>query len=80
MENEYAGTVIAVEYPARCFHNLAVTRMAHLWQTGTALWKLCKLRHMLEDSLNEPPRCLRIVYGNIVGNGVDVLQRWFCPD
>ncbi len=80
VKDEDCLAIEAVENATLCLDNLAVTRLAHLRRTGTALGLLHKLLDVLKNSLNQTPRGLRVIESYVIGNGIEVMESRFSPN
>lgn len=79
MQDEDAPAVISIENPARRLDDLPVAPAAQLRGPGTALRMLGKHGDVTKDGANQPARCLRVVERDMVGNGVEIVERGLGP-
>lgn len=80
MENEDSLAIVAVKYSARWFDNLPIPRLSKLRRTRTTLRLLNELFDVAENSLNQLPRCLGFVEGDVISDGVEVIESRVSPD
>ena len=80
MKNECFCPVETVQDPARRLHDLPVAGALQLRDTWAAFRVRFQLLDMPEDPLHQCRRCKGILDGNIVGDGVQVVERRFSLD
>ncbi len=80
MEDNNAPAVITIENPTRRLDNLPVTPPAKFLRLGAAFRVFHKHGNMPKDSLDQPARRLRIIECDVVGNGIEIVERGLRPD
>jgi hypothetical protein len=73
VKNVYSLAFPPVENSAGGLNNLSITPTLELGRLRTAIWMSCELIDMSEYSLHQGARGGRIVKGNIVSDGVEIV-------
>jgi hypothetical protein len=71
---------VPVKYAAWRLDNLPIPRRSELGRARTAFRLLDQLLDVAEDPLDELSRCLGLVEGDVIRNGVEVIESRFRPD